>query len=147
VFIDAYFAKYPTVDAFIDRTLETAERERKVQTILGRQRFVDGVRPASKRDRSRSRNLSERIAVNTVVQGSAADIIKVAMIRVHDWLKSSSLRARLLLQIHDELLLEVHPDDLSEVTAGVIERMATAIELSVPLKVDTKAGRTWADCT
>ncbi len=85
--------------------------------------------------------------MNTVVQGSAADIIKVAMLRVHEWLKKANLRARLLLQIHDELLFECHPEDLAALTAGTIERMAGAIELSVPLKVDTKAGRTWADCT
>ncbi|HAN98678.1 MAG TPA: DNA polymerase I [Planctomycetaceae bacterium] len=146
-FIEKYFARYPTVDRFIEATLDAAERDKQVATILGRRRLIDGIRPAEKRDKSRSRNLSERIAVNTVVQGSAADIIKVAMLRVHEWLRRANLRARLLLQIHDELLFECHPDDLAALTAGTVERMAGAIELSVPLKVDTKAGRTWADCT
>lgn len=145
-FIEGYFEKYPTVSDFIESTLDHAEKEKRVQTILGRYRLVDGVRPREKRDRTKSRNAAERIAVNTVVQGSAADIIKVAMIDVHRWLKQANLRCRMLLQIHDELLFEVHPDDLETVRAEVVSRMARAIELSVPLKVDTKSGPNWAQC-
>lgn len=145
-FIEAYFERYPTIAAFIEATLDTAEKDKRVQTILGRYRLVDGVRPREKRDRTKSRNAAERIAVNTVVQGSAADIIKVAMIRVNQWLKSSGLRCQLLLQIHDELLFEVHPDDLEVVRSEVSRLMAAALPLDVPLKVDTKSGPNWAAC-
>lgn len=145
-FIESYFDKYPTIAAFIESTLDVAEQQKRVQTILGRYRLVDGVRPREKRDRTKSRNAAERIAVNTVVQGSAADIIKVAMIQVHRWLQSAGLRCQLLLQIHDELLFEVHPDDLETVRQEVRRLMANALPLDVPLKVDTKAGPNWAAC-
>ncbi len=86
------------------------------------------------------------MAVNTVIQGSAADLIKIAMIRVAKRLKSSSLRANLLLQIHDELLFEVDPADLPQLTELVRQEMTQAVQLSVPLAVDVKTGMTWADC-
>lgn len=146
-FINAYFERYPSIDRFMDQVLEEAETTGQVQTILGRRRLVDGVRSKTKRGDSRQRNLAERIAINTVVQGSAADIIKLAMLRVHVWLGSSHLRARLLLQIHDELLLEVHDDDLDQAEQGLVQSMSSAITLSVPLKVDAKSGRNWAECT
>ena len=95
---------------------------------------------------SRQRNLPERTAINTVIQGSAADIIKLAMLNIHRRLRRENRRARMLLQIHDELVFEVPPDELEEVTQLVIEEMAQAEELSVPLAVDIKTGKNWAEC-
>ncbi|MFO0817574.1 MAG: DNA polymerase I [Pirellulales bacterium] len=145
-FIAAYFARYPGVDAFMDRTLEQARRQGYVETILGRRRPVQGVRDAAHRGDSRQRNLPERVAINTVIQGSAADLIKLAMIRIHRRLRTGEFRARLLLQIHDELVFELPRDERERLQAFVVDAMANVGDLAVPLKVDVKCGPTWADC-
>jgi DNA polymerase-1 len=145
-FIDAYFAGYPGVDAFILKTLLECRKQGHVTTISGRKRPVQGVRdPFSLRDK-RQRNLPERIAINTVIQGSAADIIKRAMITVLRRLREERLAARLLLQIHDELVFECPPEELTQLKALVTESMSSAAQLSVPLKVDVKSGDNWSEC-
>ena len=100
---------------------------------------------ASAPNAGRSRNLAERTAVNTVIQGSAADLIKLAMIAIHRRLRRERLAARMLLQIHDELIFEVPAEELPQLAALVREEMAGAAALRVPLKVDLKAGPNWAD--
>lgn len=146
LFIDRYFAGYPGVEAFLTRTLVQARRDGFVSTILGRRRPVQGVRdPASLADK-RQRNLPERIAINTVIQGSAADIIKRAMLGVYRRLKHERLQARLLLQIHDELLFEFPPEEEDALRQMVVEEMSTAVPLAVPLKVDVHTGANWAAC-
>ena len=145
-FIEAYFARYTGVDAFIKKVLEECRANGYVKTILGRRRAVDGVRDPSKYGDSRQRTLPERIAINTVIQGSAADLIKQAMINVHGRLQREKLRARTLLQIHDELVFEVPSDELPELSTLVTEEMTAAGRLDVPLKVDVKAGKNWAEC-
>ena len=111
-YIDAYFAKYPGVEAFMNRILADCREKGYVTTTLGRRRAVQGVRDAADRDGTRQRNLPERIAINTVIQGSAADLIKQAMIQVHQRMQREQLRSRMLLQIHDELVFEVSPGEL-----------------------------------
>ena len=145
-FIDAYFARYPGVDDFMAIVLEDARKNGYVSTILGRRRAIQGVRSTSQRGDSRQRNLPERIAINTVIQGSAADLIKQAMIQVHRRLKSEKLHARMLLQIHDELVFEVPPEEVSPLAALVIQEMSGVGPLSVPLQVDVKTGANWAEC-
>ena len=98
-----------------------------------------------RRNAGRSRNLAERTAVNTVIQGSAADLIKLAMIAIHRRLHDEKLAARMLLQIHDELIFEVPADEVSTLAAMTREEMAAAAKLRVPLKVDVKVGANWAD--
>jgi DNA polymerase-1 len=142
-FIDAYFAKYVGVDRFLTETLKACRRDGFVTTILGRRRAIQGVRE----DAGRQKNLAERTAVNTVIQGSAADLIKRAMLRVHRKLRETGLQARLLLQIHDELIVEVAPDDRDHVARLLREEMAKAYELDVPLRVDLKSGPNWAAAT
>jgi DNA polymerase-1 len=145
-FIDRYFARYPGVDEFMLKTLQQCRKDGFVSTISGRRRPVSGVRdPATLREQ-RQRNLPERIAVNTVIQGSAADIIKRAMINVHKRMRSESLQAKMLLQIHDELVFELPPAECERLARLVTEEMAAAANLAVPLKVDIKVGPTWADC-
>lgn len=143
-FIETYFARYPRVQEFMEATLDEAVDHGKIKTILGRYRPVDGVRRREKR--GASRNGSERVAINTVIQGSAADLIKLAMLKVYDMLEQKQFRARLLLQIHDELLFEVHRDDLEALRSEVIDAMSSVYELAVPLKVDTKSGPNWGEC-
>lgn len=145
-FIDRYFKRYPKVDAFMEKVLDDAAKTRQVSTIAGRRRLVDGVRTKAKRGDSRIRSMPERIAVNTVVQGSAADLIKMAMIRVYEQLASKNLKSKLLLQIHDELVFEAPPEEVTELRALVIEAMTSVLKLSVPLKVDVKTGKNWGEC-
>ncbi|MCA9144553.1 MAG: DNA polymerase I [Planctomycetaceae bacterium] len=145
-FIDAYFARYTGVDAFMKKVLEDCRANRYVSTILGRRRAVDGVRDPSRVGDSRQRTLPERIAINTVIQGSAADLIKQAMINVYGRLQREKSSARMLLQIHDELVFEVPTEELTGLAALVTEEMTAAGRLNVPLKVDVKAGKTWAEC-
>ncbi len=140
-YIDAYFEGYPGVDEFFRQVLAECDRNGYVKTILGRRRAIRGVRT----DAGRQRNLPERTAINTVIQGSAADLIKQAMIATHRRLRREKLPARMLLQIHDELVFEVSPDTVDALAALVREEMAGAQRLLVPLKVDVKVGPNWAD--
>jgi DNA polymerase-1 len=147
-FIDAYFARYPGVQNFILDTLSQCQQQGFVSTMLGRRRILQGVRDLRKLPPEKRRTLTEpeRMAVNTIIQGSAADLIKLAMVRVYNLLKNSPLRARLLLQIHDELVFEVHPDDLQTLRSQIVPLMTTCEQLSVPIKVDVKSGANWAEC-
>ena len=145
-FIDTYFAQYPGIEKFMLDTLALAHQERSVGTILGRRRPVSDVRNPDTLKDKRQRNLSERIAINTVIQGSAADIIKIAMIEVLARLEEGDFEARLLLQIHDELVFEAPDAELERLEKMVREEMAGAADLSVPLKVDINTGATWAEC-
>ena len=146
-FIDAYFEQYPGVERFMLDTLAQAHREKSVSTIRGRRRPVSDVRNPDTLKDKRQRNLSERIAINTVIQGSAADIIKIAMLEVLNRLETEAFRSRLLLQIHDELVFEVPDEELEQLEQMVREEMAGAADLSVPLKVDINVGTNWAECT
>jgi DNA polymerase-1 len=145
-FIDAYFARYPGVDDFMQRTLAECRKKGYVNTVLGRRRAVQGVRDLSSLGDSRQRNLPERIAINTVIQGSAADLIKKAMIHVHARMQRERFRTRLLLQIHDELVFEAPCEEVELVAALARQEMESVERLSVPLKVDIKVGDNWADC-
>jgi DNA polymerase-1 len=146
-YIELYFQRYPGVQEFMLNTLIECRRDQSVKTMLGRRRAVQGVRDFRELDVSKMRSLTEaeRIAVNTVIQGSAADLIKQAMLNVYHRLRSSDLPARLLLQIHDELLFEVDPHAIDTLETLVREEMAGVAELKVPLKVDVARGATWAE--
>ena len=138
-FIDAYFKKYPGVKDYLDKTRQQARQLGYVQTILGRKRTIPEVN-------SHNRNLreaAERMAINMPVQGTSADIIKVAMVNLDREMTSRNLMSKLLLQVHDELILEVPDDELEEMKTLVRHVMSTAIPLSIPLKVDIKTGSNW----
>jgi DNA polymerase-1 len=139
-FIEDYFARYPEVRQFIGRTVDRARRDGFVTTLAGRKRTIEGIRSTGA-----TRSAAERIAVNTVIQGSAADLIKKAMIEIHAGLPDVSRDARLLLQIHDELVLEAPDAELGAVCGFVAARMGEAAELEVPLRVDTATGKNWAE--
>ncbi|PHS17669.1 MAG: DNA polymerase I [Blastopirellula sp.] len=146
-FIDSYFKRYPGVDEFMEHVLVECQKDGFVRTALGRRRQVDGVRSPHKRDRTkRQLTMPERTAINTVIQGSAADIIKLAMLKVHARLQKENSPAKMLLQIHDELLFESPQEYLPELASLVREEMSAAYELIVPLVVDVKSGINWADC-
>lgn len=145
-FIDAYFAGYPGVDEFMRQTLIQCRKQGYVSTISGRRRPVSGVRDPDSLQDKRQRNLPERIAINTVIQGSAADIIKRAMINLHRRLREAKLQAKMLLQIHDELVFEFPPEEQEQLSKMVVEEMSGAAQLAVPLKIDVKTGLNWAEC-
>ncbi|XOF32831.1 MAG: DNA polymerase I [Candidatus Electrothrix sp. YB6] len=135
-FIDRYFAHYPEIQQFMDSIMEQARTNGYVTTLLGRRRQLPEIN-ASNHNR---RQFAERMAINTPIQGTASDIIKLAMLKVHEELRTQQAQARLLLQIHDELVLEVPEDELDSVAAMVKETMESVMELDVPLKVNTEAG-------
>lgn len=146
-YIELYFARYPGVQEFMLQTLLDCRRNGFVQTILGRRRAIQGVRDLSQLEPAKRRSLTEaeRIAINTPIQGSAADLIKSAMIALHRRLAQSDLQAKLLLQIHDELVFEVAPDQAQELEQLVRQEMTSVMPLRVPLKVEIGIGETWAD--
>lgn len=141
-FIDRYFEKYAGVETWMEQVLTEVQNTGYAKTILGRRRRIEGIR----RTTGRQRNLPERTAINTVVQGSAADLIKRAMIAIHNRLQTEQHPARMLLQIHDELVFETPTDEIESLSNLVREEMETAIALSVPLAVDIGHATTWLDC-
>ncbi|MEE9269352.1 MAG: DNA polymerase I [Candidatus Krumholzibacteria bacterium] len=140
-FIDDYFENYPGVRRFIDDTIESARREKAVTTLLGRVRRVPDIDSGDRRAQA----FAQRVAVNTPIQGTAADIIKVAMVTLDAELEKRRLEARMILQVHDELLLEAPEREVPEVTVLVREAMEGAMSLRVPLKVDIGLGRNWLE--
>jgi DNA polymerase I len=140
-YIDAYLARFPHVQDFIARTIEQAKRDGYVTSLLGRRRPVPEIRAGNRQTRS----LGERLAVNFVMQGSNADIIKVAMIRIHRRLREEGRAARMVLQVHDELLLEVPDNEVTAIKELVRGEMCGAYELDPPLAVDVGVGENWAE--
>jgi DNA polymerase-1 len=140
-FIDAYFEKYAGVRRFIDCTLEQARAELKVATLFGRIRPL----PDMLSKNWNLRGFAERTAVNTPLQGTAADLIKLAMIRIDAEIRSRNLRSRMLLQVHDELVFEAPKDELDTISPMIVEQMENVSQLKVPLKVDLGIGPNWRD--
>jgi DNA polymerase-1 len=140
-YIDTYLGRFPAVRAFIERTIASARELGYVTTLFGRRRPIPELRASNRQ----TRGLGERLAVNTVMQGSAADIIKVAMISCHRALRDEGRRSRLVLQIHDELLFEAADGELTALRRLVREHMASAYPLDPPLEVDVGAGSTWLE--
>jgi DNA polymerase-1 len=147
-FIDTYFDRYKSVRNFMRETLAACRRDGFVKTISGRKRYLKGIRDFASLNPQQQKTLlePERMAVNTVIQGSAADMIKIAMIRVHRRLRETNLQAKLLLQIHDELVFEVAPQDVDSLAKMVRKEMIEAVAVNVPLKVDIKVGPNWSAC-
>jgi DNA polymerase-1 len=141
-FIEAYFTKYPAVQEYQQNLLKECREQGQVKTILGRRRRIEGVRAFTS---YKGRNQPEREAINMQIQGSAADLIKIAMLNIHRRLEREERRARMLLQIHDELVFEVPPAEQNAVIALVHEEMTQALadRLRVPLKVDMSIGDNW----
>ena len=140
-FIDGYFAKYAGIDAYLTSILEECVRTGYARTILGRRRAIEGIVNTT----GRQRNLPERTAINTVIQGSAADLIKRAMLNVEARLHRDGHPGRMLLQIHDELVFETPKDEVTSLASIVREEMEGAMELRVPLRVDVEAGENWLE--
>ncbi|MBT7311816.1 DNA polymerase I, partial [bacterium] len=140
-FIDEYFVTYPGVKTFIDNTKDQAREAHQVSTIMGRVRRL----PDITSNNPRLRSFQERVAVNTPIQGSAADLIKLAMLAVDEKISHIDDEIRILLQVHDELLIELPAERVDEISVLVREAMEQVMELSVPLVVDIHTGANWAE--
>jgi DNA polymerase-1 len=140
-FIDSYFAKYPGINEYMDKVKARARETQYVETVMRRRRFV----PEINSPNFNVRSAAERMAINMPVQGTAADIMKLAMVRVQDRLERENLRSKMLLQVHDELVFEVPQDELEAVKELVFDEMPAAMEMDVTLRVDAKWGYTWGD--
>ncbi|KPJ62168.1 MAG: hypothetical protein AMS15_04860 [Planctomycetes bacterium DG_23] len=140
-FIDAYFQRYPGVERFLENILKEAQENGFVTTMLKRRRFISGI----KNIKGRNRNLAERTAINTVCQGSAADLIKVAMNNIHKRIKEETRPSRMILQIHDELVFELPEEAVEEEQRMIEKEMAEALPLSVPVKVNVAVGKNWLE--
>ena len=138
-YVDLYFQRYPGVRQYMQGTREAARVQGFVETVTGRRLYLQDINARN----AQLRQAAERAAINAPMQGSAADIIKRAMIAVHSWLRQTHPDARLIMQVHDELVFEVPEHALDEVVSGVREHMAAAAALRVPLKVDVGHGRNW----
>ena len=138
-YMDLYFRRYPGVQAYMDETREQARQRGYVETLFGRRLYLPEI---NSRNKTRAQ-AAERTAINAPMQGSAADIIKLAMLRVSDWLQADDIGARLIMQVHDELVLEVAEEQVDRVCAGLCGLMSEAAELEVPLLVDAGSGANW----
>jgi DNA polymerase-1 len=140
-FIALYFEKYPKVKQYLEATKEQAHKLGYVHTVLGRRRFLPEINSPNRM----VREAAERMAINAPVQGSSADIIKIAMINLHQAMEKRNLKSKMLLQIHDELLFEVPDEEVEKMKSLVAELMSGAVELIVPVKIDIKLGRNWGE--
>jgi DNA polymerase-1 len=141
-FIETYFEEFPGVKTYLDHIREAAAQQGYVETLLGRRRYF----PNLKRGTSYNvRQREEREAINAPIQGTAADIIKIAMLQLPEALKEAGLKARMLLQVHDELMFEVPEEELQKTTDLVKQGMEGAYKLDIPLSTEAKAGKNWGE--
>jgi DNA polymerase-1 len=138
-YVDAYFERYPGVRRYMDETRAEAAETGYVETVFGRRLYLPGLQSSNQMVRKGA----ERTAINAPMQGTAADIIKMAMVDVGNWLAASRLRAKMIMQVHDELVFEVHQEDQAALVAGVRFRMQHCANLDVPLIVDIDSGPSW----
>ena len=140
-FIEDYFSKYPGIQEYLENVKATTRETQYVETVMGRRRYLPDINASN----FNVRGAAERMAINMPIQGTAADIMKLAMIRVHRRLEEEKLRAKMLLQVHDELVFEAPQEELEAIKEVVFDEMPAALELDVTLKVDAKWGPTWGD--
>ncbi len=139
--IDNYFQQYPYIKDYMDHSIQSAREKGYVETIMGRRRYLRDINSAN----ATVRGFAERNAINAPIQGSAADMIKIAMINIHNDIRSSSLKSRMLLQVHDELVFDVHNDEKEALEKIVSHRMKTALPLKVPVEIGMGTGKNWLE--
>ena len=136
---DAYFKKYQGIEKYIENSKLQIKETKSVATLLGRKRAVWD----SDSQNKIRRDAAERMAINMPIQGTAAEMIKLAMIKIHRQMNKENLKSKLIMQIHDELLLEVHQDEIDYISKMVIENMRDAMKLDVPIEIDFGVGPSW----
>jgi DNA polymerase-1 len=139
--IDSYFQKFPSVKSYMDEVINSAREKEYVETILGRRRYLRDINSRN----ATMRGFAERNAINAPIQGSAADLIKIAMINIHHFLERNSFKSKMILQVHDELVFDVFKPELEELRPEVVKLMREAIRLNVPVEVETGTGYNWLE--
>ncbi|GAB3662294.1 DNA polymerase I [Echinicola sediminis] len=139
--IDAYFKEFPAVSEYMNDCIEKARKNEYVETILGRRRYLRDINSRN----ATMRGYSERNAINAPIQGSAADMIKVAMIQVHQWMQEKQLRSKMILQVHDELVFDAHKDEVELLQKEIPKLMTEALKIEVPMKVEVGVGKDWLE--
>ena len=137
--IDAYFKEFPAVKSFMDESINKARELEYVETILGRRRYLRNINSKN----FTMRGFDERNAINAPIQGSAADMIKIAMINIHEWMKKEKLKSRMIMQVHDELVFDAHKEELEYLKEKTVDFMTTAMPLEVPMEVGLGTGENW----
>lgn len=137
--IEQYFLKFPGIKAYMDSTIVSAREKEYVETICGRRRYIRDINSGN----GVMRGFAERNAINAPIQGSAADMIKIAMINIHEAFRNENLKSRMIMQVHDELVFDVHLDEVEKVKPIVQSLMTTAIEMAVPIEVEMSTGDNW----
>jgi DNA polymerase-1 len=140
-YITSYFKKFHSVKSYLDGLKELAEETGYAETMFGRRRNLPDIKSTNRQVKA----MAERVAINSPIQGTAADIIKLAMINIQDIIEQRGLSSRMILQVHDELIFDVVPSELEEMRTLVVEKMEGAVSLSVPLRVDVGTGDNWFD--
>ncbi|WP_114748327.1 DNA polymerase I [Pleomorphovibrio marinus] len=139
--IDAYFKEFPAVKEYMDNSIEKARKQEYVETILGRRRYLRDINSRN----ATMRGFAERNAINAPIQGSAADMIKVAMIRVHEWMKIEKLKSKMILQVHDELVFDAQKEEIETIKSNIPELMSNAVDIGIPIVVETGTGKDWLE--
>jgi DNA polymerase-1 len=139
--IKAYFQEFSAIKRYMDNAINTAREKEYVETLMGRRRYL---RDINSRNAS-TRGFAERNAINAPIQGTAADIIKIAMVNIHQWLIKERLRTRMTMQVHDELVFDVHKDEVDIVKENISRLMCQAVQLEVPMEVEVGVGENWLD--
>ena len=140
-YINLYFDRYPGVKTFMDQTRELAREQQYVKTVFGRRLYLNEINSSN----HARRQAAERAAINAPMQGTAADLIKLAMLGIDQWITEKKLASRIILQVHDELVLEVPVPEIEEMTHAVDVLMGGVVKLKVPLRVDVGTGENWAE--
>jgi DNA polymerase-1 len=140
-FIDLYFGKYPGIRDYIEQVKQSARDTGYAETITGRRRYLPDINAGHPGHRA----AAERVSVNMPIQGTAADVIKIAMVNISNEIKTQKMQSKMSIQVHDELIFEIAPGELMEMQVMVTTMMPAAMDLAVPLLVEAKTGPTWGD--
>ena len=139
--IESYFKEFPGIKRYMDDSINYAREKEFVETILGRRRYLRDINSRN----ITTRGFAERNAINAPIQGSAADIIKIAMVNIYRWLQKEKLKTKMILQVHDELVFDLHKDEVDIVKPMVIELMKHAVVIDVPMEVEVGIGKNWLE--
>jgi DNA polymerase-1 len=142
-FIEVYFRRYPRVKEYLDSSIEKAKESGYAITLLGRRRYIPEINSSNRQ----KREFAERVAINTPIQGTAADLIKVVMIEIAKELRKKTAKSKMILQVHDELVFDVHKDELNWLKEMVKDKMENTVRLRVPIRVDMKMGTNWLEAS
>jgi DNA polymerase-1 len=139
--IKAYFKEFPSIRNYMDEAITQARKQEYVETVMGRRRYLRDINSRN----PTVRGYAERNAINAPIQGTAADMIKLAMVNIHHWMQQEKLRSRMIMQVHDELVFDVHKDEAEALKEKIMELMKNALPLEVPMEVEANIAQNWLE--